>query len=76
MRHAWCSGRTRVGGFVLFVFGAGWFWLGDERSNSHCEFFSDAFEGLKDTTPTKKNRNWYRGPYHHCPASLTSSLKS
>ena len=55
--------KNRVEGFVWFVFGAGWFWLGDEVSHSYCKVFSDAFEGLEDTTLTGKTGD-SNGPYH------------
>ena len=54
-------------GFVEFwVYGAGEFYLGNEKSESYCAFVSDAFEGLENTTLTGKNGTRDKGPYHHC----------
>ena len=54
-------------GFVWFgVDGAGYFYLGDEKSNSCCRDLSCAFEGFQNTTLTGQNGSWDKGPYHHC----------
>ena len=62
-------------GFVCFtVSGYGWFWLGDERSDSFCFELSTGFEGLEDTTLTGEKGSWTSGPYHHCTRLLAVHL--
>ena len=58
-------------GFVEFwVVGYGWFYLGNERSNSYCYNMSDAFEGIENTTLTGKNDS-----YHHCTRLVAIQLE-
>ena len=55
-------------GFVSFGAGStGWFWLGNERSNSFCYYMSLAFQGLEDTTLTGRDSINRRNinPFHN-----------
>ena len=62
-------------GFVLFeVKGAGWFFLGNEKSESWCSHLSLGFEDIEDTTLTGKDGTW-RGPYHHCTRLVVVQLE-
>ena len=45
--------RSSLLGIVMFTaFPEGWFGLGDDKQPIRCVHLSQAFEGLKDTTPT------------------------
>ena len=60
-------------GFVEFGvdgYGAGGFWLGNERSKSFCWNISRAFEGLENTTLTGNN-----GLYYHCTRLVAIQLE-
>ena len=62
-----CFCKTITNGFASFgVYGAGTFWLGDEKSNLYCWNVSDAFDGLENTTLTGKDGFWSSVQYHHC----------
>ena len=70
-------GKSDNIGFVFFkVEGVGWFYLGNERSDSFCSHLSHAIEGLEDTTLTGKNNTggWREGPYHHCARLVAIQL--
>ena len=67
--------KNNVNGFVFFgVYNAGGFWLGNERSNSHCLDLSQGFEGIEDTTLTGTNDRWSR-PYHPCTRLVAVHLE-
>ena len=62
-------------GFVQFgVDRVGYFFLGDEKSNSYCAYLSGAFEGLEDTTLSGQDTKYVTGPYHHCTRLVAVQL--
>ena len=69
--------KDNSNGFVwVGVFLEGGFWLGNERSNSCCQFMSDVFEGLEDTTLTgQNNTDWRNPPFHYCARLVAVQLE-
>ena len=69
--------KTDKRGFVDFaVFAVGFFYLGNERSDSFCFKVSDAFDGLENTTLTGKDGKFFSGPYYHCTRLVAIQLRN
>ena len=69
--------KNNISGFVGFwVFAYGWFYLGNEKSNSWCHDLSDAFEGIEKMTLTgQNNTSKYTPPFHHCARIVAIQLE-
>ena len=67
--------KSDVRGFVWFrVDGGGWFWLGNEGSNSYCYSMSKGFWDLEDTTLTGKS-GLEKKDQHHCVRLVAFQLE-
>ena len=51
--------NNKSGWFVKFDGGDGWFYLGNEKSETYCVYLSRGFEGIEDTTLTGKNDEFF-----------------